>query len=274
MPDVVQVRGLRVLLRRQGRGRAVLMLHGGMSDSREWRPQLSGLSPDHDVIAVDMLGCGGSSDPPARFSLEDHADVLAETLTALDLPSVDVVGLSLGSVLALALYAEHPERVRSMVLAGAYAGWAGSLPAEEVTARTQMVLATLEEPVDTWAPPFLATVYGPEADPAVVEEAMAILRDVRPEASRRLVLSIGAADLRWVLPTITVPVLLVYGAADRRASTTVAEQLHTGIAGSRLVYVPGAGHGVNTDAPDQFNTLVRDFLAADERRHPGGRGVV
>jgi pimeloyl-ACP methyl ester carboxylesterase len=79
----VDVRGLRVAVRRRGEGEPVLLIHGGMSDSREWGLQVEDLARDHDVVAVDVLGCGGSSDP---------AHLLAETLDALGVVSAHVFG--------------------------------------------------------------------------------------------------------------------------------------------------------------------------------------
>jgi pimeloyl-ACP methyl ester carboxylesterase len=256
----VDVLGLRVAVRRRGKGEPVLLVHGGMSDSREWGLQVEDLARDHDVIAVDLLGCGGSADPPEEFDLGDHAHLLAATLDALGVSSAHVFGHSLGSVLALALYREHPGSVRSLVLAGAYAGWAGSLPPEEVRSRIRMVLETLERPVEEWGSPFLATVHGVGAPAEVVDASMAILRDVRPEASRHLVLAVAQADLREMLPSVTVPVLLIYGQSDERAPAAVADQLHAGIPGSRLVMLPGAGHAVHIEAPEEFNAAARAFL--------------
>jgi len=258
--ELVEVGGLRVAVRRRGRGEPVLLVHGGMSDSRQWGQQVEDLWRDYDVVAMDVLGCGGSDDPPEEFGLVDHADVLQGTLDALGVSSAHVIGVSLGSVLALALYREHPRAVRSLVLAGAYAGWAGSLLPEEVESRTRMVLDTLERPVEEWGPSFLATVHGVNAPTELVEASMAMLRDVRPEASRRLVLAIASADLREMLPSITVPVLLIYGQDDQRAPVAVARRLHAGIPGSELVVLPGAGHAVNIEAPEEFNAAVRAFL--------------
>jgi pimeloyl-ACP methyl ester carboxylesterase len=265
--ELVDVGGFGVAVRRRGRGEPVLLIHGGMSDSREWRPQLDDLSRDYDVVAVDVLGCGGSADPPEDFSLADHAHVLEGTLDALGVASAHVIGVSLGSVLALALYREHPRAVRSLVLAGAYAGWAGSLPAEEVESRTRMVLATLERPVEEWGPPFLATVHGVNAPAGLMEASMAMLRDVRPEASRRLVLAIASTDLREMLPSITVPVLLIYGQDDQRAPDAVAKRLHAAIPGSELVVLPGAGHAVNVEKPEEFSAAVRAFLRSSAAAH-------
>ena len=207
------------------------------------------------------MGCGGSADPPEEFGLADHAHILAGTLAALGVSLAHVIGHSLGSIVALALYRDHPQIVQSLVLAGAYAGWAGSLGPEEVESRTRMVLETLERPVEEWGPSFLATVHGVQAPTELIEASMTILRDVRPEASRRLVLAMASADLREMLPSISVPVLLVYGQDDRRAPAAIAAQLHTGIHGSRLVELPGVGHAVNVEAPAAFDAAVRAFLS-------------
>jgi pimeloyl-ACP methyl ester carboxylesterase len=82
------------------------------------------------VVAWDAPGAGRSSDPPEGFGLDGYADCLAGFVDRLDLGRPHVLGLSFGGILALALYGRHPAVTRSPVLASAYAGWGGSLPAE------------------------------------------------------------------------------------------------------------------------------------------------
>ena len=72
--------------------------------------------------------------------------------------------------------------------------------------------------------------------------------------------ALADADLRDVLPSITVPTLLIYGDADERAPLTVAEDLHRRIPTSRLVVLPGLGHECYLEDPDRFNAEVRTFL--------------
>lgn len=262
VPDSVDVDGLRIGYRRQGRGDPLLLIHGGFSDSREWRGQLDGLSDEFDVIAVDCPGCGGSADPPAGFLLRDYANVLAGLLAALGVEHPHVGGLSFGSMYALVFYRFHPQIPRSLILAGAYAGWAGSLPPSEVRRRMEWVTDILDRPVDEWGPDFLATVYRDDVPPDVLEDAMEILRDLRPGGFRPVTKAFFDADLRDVLPQITVPTLLLYGERDERSPRNVAEDLHRQIRGSQLVVVPGVGHGINTEDPHEFNAAVREFLAS------------
>ena len=257
----VDVAGLRIAYRREGHGEPLLLIHGGFSDSREWRHQLNGLSNDFDVIAVDCAGCGGSADPPEGFTLRDYADTLAGFLAALGVDHPHVGGLSFGSMYALVFYRHHPRVPRSLILAGAYAGWAGSLTQAEVARRKQWVLDIIDRPVDECGPDFLTTVYRDPMPPGVVEEAMEILRDLRPDGFRPVTEAFFDADLRDVLPQITVPTLLLSGERDERSPLHVANDLHAQIGGSRLVVVPGTGHGINVEAPEEFNAAVREFLS-------------
>lgn len=65
--DRIDVDGLGIAYRRAGDGSLLALLHGGMSDGRQWRRQLEGLSDEFTVVAWDAPGCGASSDPPETF---------------------------------------------------------------------------------------------------------------------------------------------------------------------------------------------------------------
>ncbi len=151
--DDIEVFGLRIAYERAGAGEPLVLLHGGMSDHREWRRQIDELSDRYTVIAWDAPGCGRSSDPPETFRLPDYADSLAAFLEAIELGRTHVVGLSFGGGLALEFYRRHPAIPRTLVLASAYAGWAGSLPAEIVDQRLQQVLREADLPPEELARP-------------------------------------------------------------------------------------------------------------------------
>ncbi|MCL7412208.1 MAG: alpha/beta hydrolase [ANME-2 cluster archaeon] len=117
-----------------------MLLHGALSDSREWHRQLDELSDDFTVVVWDAPGCGRSDDLPETFRLPDYADCLAAFIEEIVLVRPHVLGLSFGGGLALELYRRYPAIPRSLILASAYAGWAGSLPPEVVEERLQQGL--------------------------------------------------------------------------------------------------------------------------------------
>ena len=139
--NMVEVDELQVAYERVGSGPALVLLHGYVGDGpTTWRRQLDGLSDEFTVVAWDAPGAGRSSDPPELFGLDGYADCLAGFLDKLGLSTACVAGLSFGGILGLALQRRHPARPSALVLASAYAGWAGSLPPKVAEQRLRQAL--------------------------------------------------------------------------------------------------------------------------------------
>lgn len=258
--DTVEVAGLRIAYQRAGQGPPLVLFHGAGEDSRSWRPQLQGLSDEFTVFAWDAPGCGESDDPAPDLSAGDLGAITAGFLRAAVPAKPHLLGLSWGSVVALELYRGYPGLPASLVLASAYAGWAGSLPPEEVERRYAQVLAEIDQPPEKVINEWLPTLFTDKADPAVVAEVSRIMADGRPAGMRAVLSASGRADYRPVLPTIAIPTLLLYGADDQRSPLAVAHELHRRIPGSKLSVIPDVGHLAPMEAPDAFNTEVRSFL--------------
>jgi pimeloyl-ACP methyl ester carboxylesterase len=141
--DVVELDGLQIAYECVGSGSALVLLHGYVGDGpTTWRPQLDGLSDEFTVVAWDAPGAGRSTDPPPeRFGIDGYADCLAGFLERLRLDTAYVAGLSFGGIVALALQRRHFARSSALILASAYAGWAGSLPPEVTEGRLRQALA-------------------------------------------------------------------------------------------------------------------------------------
>ncbi len=261
----IEIDGLRVAYERAGHGPALVLLHGYVGDGRtQWRRQIEDLSDEFTVVAWDTPGAGGSSDPPEFFGMAGYADCLASFVEGLGLGQVHVAGLSFGSALALGLYGRHPAVPMTLVLASAYAGWAGSLPTDVAEGRLQQALDLSALPPVAFVDALLPTMFSASTPSAEVDEFGAAMAEFHPAGFRAMARA-AAEDLRGVLPTITIPTLLVCGDADERAPLNVAEDLRDSIPTSRLVVLPGAGHVCNIEAAGPFNREVRRFL----RDHQG-----
>src|SRR6476619_630035 len=146
MVEVVRVNGLEIAYERIGEGPPLVFVHGAAADGRWWQPQLAALADEFTVVAWDEPGAGRSSEVPADFGLADYANCLAALIDALDLGPAHVVGHSWGGTVALELYRRHPELGATLILAGTYAGWKGSLPEEEVRSRVEGMRQMLATP--------------------------------------------------------------------------------------------------------------------------------
>ncbi len=171
-----------------------------------------------------------------------------------------MVGLSLGAITAIALHGRHPGVARSLVVASAYAGWAGSLPPAEVERRVQGAQRDLERPVEQVAREFVATVLPAGAPAPLIQAQLAMIHDARPATTKMMLTMIAPLDLRPVLPQIDVPTPFLCGGADVRAPTVVAEAIHALIRGSTLIMLAGVGHCGHVQAPERWNRAVLDFL--------------
>ncbi|TDE02802.1 alpha/beta fold hydrolase [Jiangella asiatica] len=261
--EVIEARGLEIAYERAGEGPPVVFVHGAAEDGRIWQPQVAGLADELTVVVWDEPGAGRSSDLPEGFGLTDFADSLATLIETLDLGPAHIAGLSWGGTVVLELYRGHPELVATLIMIDTYAGWKGSLPADEVRKRvagTRQMLAAPPEDFD----PTLPGLFASDPPTRFVPLLTAIAADVRPATLGHQLTIMAEADQRDLLPRIAVPTLLIWGELDVRSPLSVAHQFEEAIPGAELVVIEGAGHLSNLERPEQVNEAVRMFC----RAHP------
>lgn len=263
--DRVEVRGLQIAYRRAGRGPPLMLVHGAPGDGRVWGRQLDDLADSFDVIAWDAPGCGESEDPPESFRLPDYADALAGLIATLDLGRPHVLGHSFGGALVLELYRWHPSVPATLILTGGYAGWAGSLPRDEVDRRLRFALDVADRLPGGFEPASMRGLFSEAISREAAAELAAIMSEARPVATRAMAYALTDADLRSSLPAIDVPTLLLQGEVDERSSVGVAQELHRAIPNAQLHVLTGLGHVCFLEDPERFDAAVRDFLRSPAR---------
>jgi pimeloyl-ACP methyl ester carboxylesterase len=259
--DSVEIAGMQVAFQRAGKRPVLVLVHGAVCDSRVWRQQLRDLSDEFTVVAWDAPGCGQSADAPESHRLPDYADCLAALIETLGLRAPHLLGHSFGGALVLELYRRHPTIPASLILVGGYAGWAGSLPADEVSRRVLYAEHAAQQMAGgEWDPMSMPGLFSGLMSAETAGELAGIMADSRPVAARAMAHAVAEADLGEMLADINLPTLLLYGDADQRSPLTVAEALHAQIPKSKLLVPPGLGHECYLESPEQFNDEVRAFL--------------
>ena len=255
----IKVNNLSVSYIQSGQGPVLLLLHGFTIDSRIWESQIDALSENFTVIAWDAPGAGQSSDPPETFRLSDWADCISSLMDSVNVEKAHILGLSWGGILAQEFYHRHPDRVLSLILAGAYAGWKGSLPQSVVDERLAACLhdATLQP--KAFVSKYIPGMFGDAPPPEAQERLASIMSDFHPVGFRLMAKSSAETDTRNILPTIKVPTLLIWGDKDQRSPLRVAHQMKDAIPGSKLQLIPAAGHVCNLESPVEFNKFVKEF---------------
>jgi 4,5:9,10-diseco-3-hydroxy-5,9,17-trioxoandrosta-1(10),2-diene-4-oate hydrolase len=266
----VPVGGVKVHYQRAGTGRPLLLLHGLVGSARNWRQNISFLSRDSSVYAVDLFNMGESERVPGLDAgLAATADRLAACMDALGLAEADIAGHSHGGAVALMFAARHPDRVRSLILFAPanpfcdlghqlirfYQTRFGIWLARQIPALPRMLKATA-----------LSRMYG---DPSRVSagslegyiEGLHIpgTMDHILQIIERWFVDMGL--LRSALPSLTAkPTLLIWGDRDRAVGLSSARELQRTLPQSSLLVIPGAGHIAFEEMPDICNNAMREWL--------------
>jgi 3-oxoadipate enol-lactonase len=248
--------------RDRGRGRetTLLLIHGFPLDSRLWDAQVAGLSSRVRVIAPDLRGSGHSDVPPAPYSVDQYADDLLALLDRLGIERAIVAGLSMGGYIAFALWRRHPERVQALVLADTRAepdSSQGRANRDASAARVREIGPA------AFAEEMLPRIMAPAnvKDPRVRGRA---LRMMAAQSADGIVGALGALrdrpDSRALLPSITVPVLVIVGCEDSLTPPADARTMAGAIPKARVIEVPRAGHLSPFENPRAVNAALRAFL--------------
>ena len=263
--ETVETGGLEIAYERVGAGPLLVLVHGAAEDGRTWQRQLAVLADEFTVVAWDEPGAGRSCDLPEGMTLAAFADGLAALVESLQLGPAHVAGLSWGGTLALELYRRHPGLVATLIMIDTYAGWKGSLPADEVRARAAVARQMIGAPPGDSAAS-LPGLFAGEPPAAVRDLLTAMAADVRPATLACELAIMTETDLSGLLPQISVPTLLVWGDCDVRSPLTVAGQFQAAIPNAQLVVIAGAGHLSHLEQHDQVNNALRAFCRANPAR--------
>lgn len=240
----------------KGEGEAVGFF-AGLGGVPRWTPFLERLSERRRVVVPSLPGFPGSL---GHDALDDVADWVAASLDLLEgagLHGADLVGASLGGMVAAEVAALSRATVRRLVLVAPFGLFNEREPTADVFA---------QKPRDI--PGLLAAnpeaIAARDALPAGVDEMdWGVMLARAREAAARLLWPLGDRGLSRRLHRIQAPTLLVWGAADRVIPASYARRFADGITGpTEIRIVEGAGHLVDVDAPDDLAKLVGGFLSS------------
>jgi len=251
----VVANGIRLRFRDEGRGPAVLLVHGWTLDLEMWDPQVSALRDSFRLVRLDRRGHGLSRGIPAP---ERDSEDLAALCKHLGLRRVALLGMSQGVRGVLGLACAAPEQVDALILDGPPPLDAVSdpeVPLERYAAlvRTRGIEAIREE----WARHPLMQLR--TRNPKTRALLAAMIARYPGEDLRRAV-SRGEAGARPPLESLSSPTLVLSGAYDLASRKRSAWQLTTRLSHAELAEIPGAGHMPNLDRPDTYSRLYREFL--------------
>ena len=238
----------------------VVLLHAFPLNSTLWQPQIERAPTGWHFAAPDLPGFGASVLAAAR-----SMDAMArEVLNVLDEQGIEravIGGMSMGGYVTLALYRLAPERFSGMVLVDTRATADND---QQKDARRKMIETVREKGAGAVADEMMPKLLGETSHrerPAVVERVRAMIEgNSRDAIAGAVEAMMNRPDSRPLLAHISVPTLVVCGEEDVLTPPSDSEALHEGIADSRLVRIPRAGHLSSLEAPEEFSLALNAFL--------------
>jgi 4,5:9,10-diseco-3-hydroxy-5,9,17-trioxoandrosta-1(10),2-diene-4-oate hydrolase len=266
----VLIDGAKIHYQRAGAGRPLLLLHGLVGSAKNWRRNISFLSRDSSVYAVDLFNMGQSDRVPGlNAGLEATADRLAAYMDALGLDQADIAGHSHGGAVAMMLASRHPDRVRRLILFA---------PANPFCDLGNQLIRFYQTRFGIWVArqiPFLPRMLKATALSRMYGDPSRVSLDALEGYTQGLHIP-GTVDhvlqivqrwfvdmglLRSALTELAPkPTLLIWGDRDRAVGLNSGRELQRTLPYSRLLVLPGVGHIPFEEMPEICNQAMRDWL--------------
>ncbi len=266
----------------------MLLLHGFGASIGHWRQNLPSLSQQHTVYAIDLLGFGASEKVTAPYGIEFWVDQVYDFWRTFIRQPVILVGNSIGSLICLAVAAQHPDMVCGTVML--------NLPDPSVLETPQWLSGTLTRLAPVTQPmvsslkwvvtlpfvfnplfwvlrqPFLLRSWAKQAyatPTAITDELIEIFaspagdrgaaRTLRSMVNGKAKVKTGATisyAARDVLPQLKIPMLLFWGLQDKMVPPTLAPLFLKYNPQLKLIEIPDAGHCPHDEHPDLVNREI------------------
>jgi len=242
----------------------VVLSNGVLMSTVGWANQTLAVSSRYRLLLYDCRGMWKSDHPPGPYTLDLHADDLIALLDHLGVERAHLAGISYGAEISLACAIHHPDRVESLFLAAVAAA-----PDQLLQAQIEAWIAAAEreDPELLWSLVYPAT-FSPGWVAAHPKEYAAgrhqyVTLDTR--AAVELLRAFLRFNVTGDLGRVTAPTLIVVGDEDALKPQRHAELIVERIYGAEFLAVPGAGHALCLERPDEFNTALLGFLAKHAR---------
>ncbi|WP_321494678.1 alpha/beta fold hydrolase [uncultured Desulfobacter sp.] len=263
-----QLNGIQLAYDEAGQGPAVLLIHGFPLCRHMWGPQMQALAAaGFRAVVPDLRGFGESESGTKVGSTDLLADDVIALMDSLGIEKAVVGGMSMGGYVLLNLLARYPQRICAACFIVTRAD------ADDETARGKRnhliaeVKAGRPEVVPNVFTPLLFADGTVAARPDVVKQVRGWM-EATPASG--LVLGLEAIrdrlDSSALLPQLKIPALIIGAREDKAIPPEKSTDLSEQIPGAQLCMLPAAGHMVNLEQPEAFNSALLDFLGDNKNK--------
>lgn len=235
----------------QGKGKLVLLVHGWGDSARGLQGLQQALAKQYRVIALDLPGFGSTEAPKSVWGLDEYAQFVAHFLQKIDeKQACAMIGHSNGGAILIRAFAQDRLKADKLVLlasAGIRGEYKGRVKALRLITKAGKVLTSpLPKSIKQKLRKKVYTSVG--SDMLVAEHLQETFKKVVTD------------DVRDDAKQLRVPALLIYGEQDESTPVAYGQTFHELIDNSTLEILPGAGHFVHLDRPDEVVGSIKEFI--------------
>jgi len=258
MESRITVNNIELSIKQAGTGSDMVLIHGIFASKEIMNPLYDHFSKTHHVLSYDVRG-HGKSDKPESFDLDDYADDLNGIINELNLDRPIVIGISMGSYVALRTAEKYPDALSRIVLLGSRGQGEISLmqkAAEENEGDSDIDLKEMGRMISR-------RVYAPDTTMEQVAEFYKGNRsevELTEEERKNIYASLAHYDMVSDADRVRIPVLLLVGEYDGINPPEESIRLHEILPTSELEIVEGAGHIAYLERESEVIELIESFI--------------
>jgi 3-oxoadipate enol-lactonase len=255
----MDVDGGKIYYEMAGNGDVIVLVHNGSLHNVTWDEQFFAFAENYKVIRYDRRGYGKSSFPDKPYS---NVEDLNAVFNFLNVKKAAVIGMSAGGGLSIDFTLEYPDKVTSLVLVGAVvSGYGYTDHSLSRGGRLDAAVFSIPEKlIDYMFKRDPYTIYSENREAKQKALKWMLANPHNYDFTKNRLITGPKRPALGVLGEINVPVLIVVGEYDIPDVHSHAGAIEAGIKNSERVVIKNAAHLVPLEKPDEFNTLVRDFL--------------
>lgn len=246
-----------------GSGDPIVFLNGMMMATNSWSPFTKEVSRDYRMITVDLLDQGRSDSSEYNYTIDTQVEFLKQFLDQLDLERTHILGTSYGGKVALSFAVKYPSKVKSLILSNTDCYTTNIM--NDIGKSWAYGASTLDgEVFSTLVMPYIYSYeYYENNYEDIKSKGKAFDNILDKEWYKRFKRGIESAsnfDVYHELKNIKSPTLIISSEFDIITPIGYQKLIHEAIEGSRWVIMKGVGHASMYEKPEEFISIVLEFL--------------
>ena len=259
----IKANGISMNYEISGKGENLVLIHGAGDNLNMWYHQVPVFSQSYRVTTFDFRGSGQTEAPKTEYSISLLAEDAYQLMTAIKVTSAHFLGYSMGGRIARELASNHPEMVKTLILANSSLGL--TPPSTEAVERRRAFLELLEQrDIEGFADMMTTSAFSPGfklKNPTEFKRYQQVKMQNNTDGLIRIMRLIATPSPPPDLSKLSCPVLLIVGENDPNLGVGQGKQAQEALAGSEVVVLP-TGHAAAIESPERFNSAVLEFLSS------------